>query len=122
MNNKIENAVKKHETVVVLSSKGMGESSRELGDVLMKSFVYALTQQETLIDAILVYNEAAHLTCEGSELLDDFRALEGKGTAILTCGTCLNFFELTEKLAVGEVSNMYTIVETMLGATHLVRP
>ncbi len=113
---------KTNETVVVLSSAQMGGNSAELGDILMKSFVYILAESDRRIDKILVYNEAAALTCEGSQLLEDFQKLESKGTKILTCGTCLNFFGLTEKLAVGEVSNMYTIAETMLEATHLIRP
>lgn len=113
---------KKRETVLVLSSRYMGESNRELGDILMRSFAYTLAEQKSPIDTVLVYNEAAYLTCEGSEILDDLKKLQSTGTKILTCGTCLNFFDLTEKLVVGEVSNMYTIVEKMLAAGQLIKP
>ena len=63
-----------------------------------------------------------HLTCEGSESLDDLRALAAAGVEVLSCGTCLNHFGITDKLAVGEVTNMYVIAEKQLTAGVIVRP
>lgn len=62
---------------------------------------------------MLFYNSGAYLTCEGSDSLEDLKTLEAEGVEIYTCGTCLNFYELTEKLAVGSITNMYDIVEMM---------
>lgn len=110
------------DTVVVISSDKMGDGAEELGKTLLKAFVFSLTQQDKLPKTILFYNGGAHLTCEGSPMLDDLKALEAEGVEILTCGTCLNFYGLTEKLAVGGVTNMYVIVEKMLNAGNVVKP
>ncbi len=108
--------------VVVIRSNVMGEGDPELGKVLIKGFIYALSQQEELPKTILFYNGGACLTCEGSASLDDLKELEHRGIKILTCGTCLNFYGLSEKLKVGEVTNMYEIAETMSKASLIVSP
>ena len=108
--------------VVVIRSNVMGEGDPELGKVLIKGFIYALSRQEELPKTILFYNGGAYLTCEGSASLDDLKELEHRGVKILTCGTCLNFYGLSEKLKVGEVTNMYEIAETMSKASLIVSP
>ena len=110
------------DTVVVIASDKMGEGAEELGKTLLKAFVFSLTQQDKLPKTILFYNGGAHLTCEGSPMLEDLKALEAEGVEIMTCGTCLNFYGLTEKLAVGSVTNMYVIAEKMLNAGNVVKP
>lgn len=109
-------------TVVVIDSLEMGKGSEELGKTLMKGFIYAITQQDELPKTLLFYNSGANLTCEGSPALEDLKSLEAQGVEILTCGTCLNFYGLTEKLQVGEVSNMYTIAEKLTCADLIVKP
>ena len=94
------------DTVVVIASDKMGEGAEELGKTLLKAFVFSLTQQDKLPKTILFYNGGASLTCEGSPMLEDLKALEAEGVEILTCGTCLNYYGITEKLAVGGVTNM----------------
>ena len=108
--------------VVVIRSNVMGEGDPELGKVLIKGFIYALSQQKERPKTILFYNGGACLTCEGSASLDDLKELEHRGVKILTCGTCLNFYGLSEKLKVGEVTNMYEIAETMSKASLIVSP
>lgn len=108
--------------VIVISSDKMGEGSSELGTVLMKGFLYAVNQQEKLPKTILFYNSGAFLTCEGSSALEDLKSLEAQGVEILTCGTCLDFYGLTEKLKVGEITNMYIITEKMTQAGLIVKP
>ena len=108
--------------VVVIRSNVMGEGDPELGKVLIKGFIYALSQQKELPKTILFYNGGACLTCEGSASLDDLKELEHRGVKILTCGTCLNFYGLSEKLKVGEVTNMYEIAATMSKASLIVSP
>ena len=90
--------------------------------ILMKSFFFAETQLDTLPDKILFYNGGAKLTVEGSDCLEDIRILEKEGVEILTCGTCLDFYGLKEKLAVGAVTNMYTIAEILQNAVSVVSP
>ena len=109
-------------TVVVISSDKMGEGEAELGTILMKGFVYALTQLETLPTRILLYNKGAYLSCEGSPVLEDLQILSEAGVEILTCGTCLNYYGLEEKLKAGPVVNMYRIVETQAEADLIIKP
>ena len=108
--------------VVVLSANVMGTGDEKLGKALMKAFVFALTKQDRLPETILCYNGGAYLTCEGADALEDLRALEAEGVNIRTCGTCLDFYGLKDKLAVGSVTNMYEIVECMESAAAVVRP
>ena len=108
--------------VVAVSSECMGAGDDDLGHTLMKAFVFALTQQDELPASVLFYNGGVKLTCEGSPLLDDLHALADAGVEVLSCGTCLNHYGLTEKLAVGEVTNMYVIVEKQMTARVVVRP
>ena len=110
------------DTVVAVSSDKMGAGSEELGRALLKAFVFALTQQDKLPKTILFYNGGAALTCEGSPMLEDQKALEAQGGEIKTGGPCLNFYGLTEKLAVGSVTNMYVIVEKLTQAGNVVKP
>ena len=113
---------RKGNKVVVISSSYMGTGDDELGAVLMKGFIYALSQQDELPKTILFYNGGAKLTCEMSPTLEDLMSLEAKGVEILTCGTCLNHYGLTEKLKVGGVTNMYVITEKMMQADLIVKP
>ena len=106
----------------VISSDVMGSGDDELGKILIKGFIYALSQMETLPDTVLFYNGGAKLTTEGSESLEDLKKMEEEGVEILTCGTCLKHYGLMEKLMVGKVTDMYTITERMTGADKVIRP
>lgn len=113
---------RKNGLVVVFSANTMGSGEEKLGMTLMKAFLFALTKQDILPETVLCYNSGAYLTCEGSESLEDFKVLEAEGVNIMTCGTCLDFYGIKEKLAVGTVTNMYDIVETMEHAKSIIRP
>ena len=113
---------KRENTVVVISSGQMGNGDDELGGILIKAFTFALTQMDKLPSTMLFYNGGVKLTCEGSPLLEDLKTLEAEGVEILSCGTCLGFYGLKEKLAVGSVSNMYEIVEKQMNADRILRP
>jgi selenium metabolism protein YedF len=112
----------KKNVVVAINSAKMGVGHDELGGVLIKGFIFALTQMDELPSAILFYNGGATLTTEGSASLEDLKNLEAQGVEILTCGTCLNYYGLSDKLRVGEVTNMYSIVEKLTGADLVVKP
>lgn len=108
--------------VVVLSAPYMGAGDDTLGAALMKGFVYALTQLDHAPDTVLLYNGGAKLSCAGADTVEDLKVLAQNGTEILTCGTCLNHYGLTEQLAVGSVTNMYVIAETLANAGKVIRP
>ena len=123
---KNENAVscipdQRGETVIAIGSNCMGSGDDGLGATLMKGYIYAVSQQEELPKAILFYNGGAKLTVEGSVSVEDLKNMEAQGVEILTCGTCLNFYGLSDKLAVGSVTNMYNIVEKLTNASKVIR-
>lgn len=113
---------RKTNMVVVVASDRMGSGNDALGKVLIKGFLFALTQLDELPKAILFYNGGAVLTCEGSDSLEDLKSMEAQGTEIMTCGTCLDYYGLKDKLMAGSVTNMYSIVEMMAGAGKILRP
>ena len=108
--------------VVVIDKDFMGFGNEELGKVLIKGFIYALTQQDTLPSKILFYNGGAQIPTTGSPSLEDLKSLEAQGVEILTCGTCLNYYNLSEELQVGGVTNMYDICESMVNADLIIKP
>ena len=114
--------VRKNGMGIVLSANVMGTGDEKLGTSLMKAFVFAVTKQDVLPETILCYNTGAYLTCEGADTLEDLKILEAEGVNILTCGTCLDFYGIKDKLAVGSVTNMYEIVEKMEQAKNIIRP
>ena len=112
----------RNNTIVVVKSDRMGSGNDALGKVLIKGFIYAITQLDTLPKKMLFYNGGATLTIEGSDVLEDLKSLEAQGVEILTCGTCLDYYEVKDKLAVGSVTNMYSIVEAMAEAGKIITP
>lgn len=108
--------------VVVIDANTMGKGDPKLGAILIKAFVFALTKQDHLPEKIVCYNSGAYLTCEGSASLEDLKLMEAEGVEIFTCGTCLDFYGLKETLKVGNVSNMYDIVEMMESANKIIKP
>ncbi len=111
----------KQNKLIVIASECMGDGSEELGKLLSKAFIYALTQQDILPKTILFYNSGVKLVCEDSPAIADLKELESRGVEILACGTCLNFFGLTEQIQVGTVTNMYAIVEKMMESDNMIR-
>lgn len=122
MRESIELRESEENTVVVIDSLHMGKGDAELGRILMKGFIYTLSEMEELPKTILFYNEGVKLAIEGAESLQDLKSLEERGVEILSCGTCLNFYGITEKLRVGSITNMYTILERQMKATRVIKP
>lgn len=108
--------------IVVIASGTMGVGNDGLGAVLMKGFFYALSQMDILPEKILFYNGGVKWTTDESEVLDDLRSMEAQGVEILSCGTCLDYYRCADKLKVGQVTNMYSIVEAMMQADKIIRP
>lgn len=106
--------------VVAIGADGMGRGSDELGAMLMKSFIYSLTELDIPPEHLLFYNGGVHLTCGGSAALDDLRALAAKGVRVDSCGACLNYYGKTEKVGVGGITNMFAILSAMARAKRLI--
>ncbi len=106
--------------VLVVAADMMGRGDPELGSILIRGFFHALGEVRPVPQTVILFNTGVKLACEGSAVLEDLCALEAQGVQLLACGTCLNYFGLTDKLAVGQVSNMYTIAETLLNAGKVI--
>ena len=106
--------------VLVIPSDTMGRGDDELGQILIRGFFHVLGQTTPQPNTIIFFNSGVKLVVEGSPVLEDLRELCGQGVEILACGTCLGHYGLKDKVAAGEVSNMYTIAETLLRAGKVV--
>jgi len=108
------------QTVYLITKDTLGHGSEELGAVLMKAFLYTLLETEPLPRTLLFINSGVRLATEESPLLGHLQTLAGRGVNILSCGTCLDYFALKERLAVGEVTNMYSIVAELGAAAKAI--
>lgn len=108
------------DTCVFISSDKMGLGNDELGQVLIKGFIYTLTESKPYPKHILLVNAGVKLSSENEATVENLKILEDAGVEILSCGTCLDYYNLKEKLQVGSVTNMYTIVETLKNASNTI--
>lgn len=109
------------EYVVAINSDKMGTGDEAFGTTLLENFIYALTEQDRIPKMIVMYNSGVRLVTENEKTVKDLKTLQEKGTEILACGLCLDFYGLKEKLRVGSATNMYRIVEIMR-TNKVVRP
>jgi selenium metabolism protein YedF len=114
--------VKREESglVVVISKDSMGQGSEELGKILIKGFLFSLTQLKNPPKAVLFFNSGVLLTVEGCNTLDDLRELEQAGTQIEICGTCADYYSVKDSVGVGKIVNMMTITERMAYAGSVI--
>lgn len=107
--------------VLFISSQLFGSGDDDLGKTLMTAFINNLEQIKPLPSKIIFVNSGVFLSSEGSDVIQSLSDLENLGVEILSCGTCLQHFNLKEKLKVGQVSNMYTITESLFNADNVVK-
>ena len=108
--------------IVIISSEFMGYGDDVLGKILIKGFIFALTQLETLPKAVIFYNSGVRHVLKNSETIKDLQYLQQQGVEILACGTCLNHFNALADLAVGGITDMYNIVNLMQQAARILKP
>lgn len=104
----------------VIGTDVLGKGSDDLGKILMKSFLYTLSETKPYPNFLIFLNAGVKLTTSGSESLDELKKMEKAGVKIVSCGTCLDFFEIKSNLEVGSISNMYDIVETIAESDNAV--
>lgn len=105
---------------IFISSDKMGKGNDELGSVLIKGFIYTLTESKPYPKNILLVNGGVRLSTENEDTIENLKILEEAGVEILSCGTCLDYYGVKEKLQVGSVTNMYTIVDTMKNSSQTI--
>jgi selenium metabolism protein YedF len=106
--------------VVLITADSMGRGAEELGKLLIKGFVFSLTQLNPLPEAVIFLNGGARLTTAGANTVSDLKTLQENGTGIYTCGTCANYYKLTEALAVGSIVDMMKITNTLAKASCVI--
>lgn len=106
--------------VYFITTATLGQGSPDLGAVLMKSFLVTLAEQQAPPAALLFLNTGVQLCVAGSPVLEQLKKMAGAGTEVLACGTCLDYYKLKEKLAVGVVSNMYDIHSRLIGPHRVI--
>ena len=104
----------------LITTDKLGKGSEDLGRILMKSFLFTLSETKPYPDFLIFLNSGVKLATEGSESIDDLMKLKEGSVEIVSCGTCLDFFEIKSKLKVGSVSNMYDIVNMISNSTNTI--
>jgi len=105
---------------IFISSNKMGKGNDELGEILMKGFIYTLTESKPYPKSILLVNSGVKLSTENYDTVQNLKILEESGVEILSCGTCLDYYGLKESLKVGSITNMYTIVDIMKNSSQTI--
>ena len=107
--------------IIFIGSDQMGSGDPELGRILMKNFIFTLTEADLVPDAIYCVNSGVRLTISGSEALEPLEELANRGVDIASCGLCLEFFDAKDALAVGRTSNMLELVNALEEAGNIIR-
>jgi selenium metabolism protein YedF len=102
--------------VFLIQGEGLGRGDEQLGSLLMSNFFRLLGENEDKPGTMIFWNAGARLVCEGSPVLNRLKLLEEQGVELLACATCLEHFELTDKLAVGKPTNMMKSIQNMLSS------
>lgn len=95
---------------VLITRYGMGQAEPALGHKLMSTYLSLLELEERLPATICFYGEGVKLVVDGTPVLEELKALADKGVSLVACGTCLNHYELEDRVVVGEVGSMKDII------------
>ena len=106
--------------IVLCKSDLFGQGEAKLGSTLMKSFFYSLTELSSQPEKIIFMNSGVKLALSTSPILESLSILENSGCEILSCGTCLDFYNVTDELSIGSVTNMYTSVELLASSNKVI--
>ncbi len=98
-------------TLIQITRNGMGSGDQVLGLKLVKNYLKLTNEEKNPPRVIAFYNEGVKLVCEGSSVLEELKALEKRGIKLVICKTCLNHFDLMDKVAVGIHGTMMDIIE-----------
>jgi selenium metabolism protein YedF len=106
---------------LLITSDRIGDGPEELGRLLMKNFIHTLLETEEIPSRMLFMNTGVYLTCEGSDTVEALIKLQGMGVEIFSCGLCLDFFSLKDKLRAGATTNMLATAEYLLSAGSVIK-
>lgn len=107
-------------TIILITNDGMGHGEAPLRHKLIGTYLTLLKDSNTLPAAICFYTDGVKLVVSGSPVLDQLRALQEKGVHLIVCSTCLNYYNLMEKLQVGIAGGMTDIIEAQTRADKVI--
>ena len=105
---------------IFINKEIIGAGNEELGQSLMKMFIYTISEGEDLPKSILFMNGGVKVPSLNEQGIEHLKVLQDKGVELLVCGACLNFYGLEDKLEVGKISNMYEITNAMKEASKVI--
>ena len=106
--------------IILITTDVLGKGDRKLGETLMEAFIYTLVDAKPSPRKIILLNEGVKLATYGSPVLEALEILHNKGVGILSCGTCINFYQLKDKLKIGTITNMVEVVESLSNADKVI--
>lgn len=108
--------------VVCFKSDQMGIGDSQLGEILIKGFINALKEQNPLPEYLVFYNRGVLLTLDDHALNTGLKEMENKGVKIIVCGTCVDYYKVKEKISIGQISNMFSILEILQKSEKIIYP
>jgi selenium metabolism protein YedF len=108
------------DTVILVTNNGMGKADLPLGQKLMGKYLELLAQHTDLPAAICFYTEGVKLVIDDSPVLGQLKALETKGVRLIVCSTCLDYFNITDRVKIGIVGGMGDIIEAQMKAEKVI--
>jgi hypothetical protein len=107
-------------TVILVTNNGMGNADEKLQQLLFGKYVELLLQNASLPKVLCFYTAGVKLVCEGSPALESLKNLESQGVRLIICSTCLDYFELTDRVRVGIIGGMGDILESQVKAEKVI--
>lgn len=107
---------------VIIRGTGMGEGDQPLTDTLMQGFLNTLANTDKAPKHVVLYGEGVRLACKGSDSIEDLKALEDKGTKVLSCGICTDYYEIEDHVMVGGITTMREVVDIMVASESVIEP
>jgi len=102
--------------VFLIQSEGLGSGEDQLGGLLMANFLRLLGESKDKPSTMVFWNTGVRLVCEGSQVLDHLKRLEEQGVEILACTTCLEYFDLVDKLKIGKATTMVKSIQSLMNS------
>lgn len=107
---------------ILLTTTEMGDGDKALTENLMKGFIHTVAEKKEKPNHIIMYGTGVKLATKGSESIEDLKTLESAGVKVLSCGICLDYYELDNKLEVGDVTTMKEVVDILASSENIVKP
>ena len=108
--------------LLYLTSDVLGTGNNQLGKKLLINFLQNLLSEFVEIDVVFCVNSAVSLTCENDKAIEILKEFNNRGSVISSCGTCLDFYKLKDKLQVGEIGSMSLLIQLMNNSEKIIRP